>query len=190
MRDIRASAEVVALIGTESLRELEKDAFRSYECAECGSSGLTTDATSVVVHRYRGTAMVRLTRYPTRNSRSAACIRCSTRRLRPAHWPAVSSPVRTANSPAQVRARHRRSWPVRSAASGAPRSQDERQWPHGFLPSPASSAGTTQEPLRRPRQVAAAALSGRRPRGGPWPGSGRTAAGSAAPRGCRPPGAG
>ena len=60
MRDIRASAEVVALIGTESLRELEKDAFRSYECAECGSSGLTTDATSVVVHRYRGTAMVRL----------------------------------------------------------------------------------------------------------------------------------
>ena len=59
MRDIRASAEVVALIGTESLRELEKDAFRSYECAECGS-GLTTDATSVVVHRYRGTAMVRL----------------------------------------------------------------------------------------------------------------------------------
>ena len=48
MRDIRASAEVIALIGTESLRELEKDAFRSYDCAECGSFGLTTDATSVV----------------------------------------------------------------------------------------------------------------------------------------------
>src|SRR5690348_14281353 len=60
MRDIRASAEVIALIGTESLRELEKDAFRSYECVECGSSGLTTDATSVVVHRYRDTALVRL----------------------------------------------------------------------------------------------------------------------------------
>jgi hypothetical protein len=60
MRDIRASAEVIALIGTESLRELEKDAFRSYECAECGSSGLTTDATSVVVHRYRDTALVKL----------------------------------------------------------------------------------------------------------------------------------
>ena len=60
MRDIRVSAEVVALIGTESLRELEKDAFSSYECAECGSEGLTTDATSVVVHRYRSTAMVLL----------------------------------------------------------------------------------------------------------------------------------
>ena len=60
MRDIRVSAEVVALIGTESLRELEKDAFSSYECAECGLEGLTTDATSVVVHRYRSTAMVQL----------------------------------------------------------------------------------------------------------------------------------
>src|SRR5437762_2719080 len=44
----------------KGLRELEKDAFRSYDCAECGSFGLTTDATSVVVHRYRDTAMVRL----------------------------------------------------------------------------------------------------------------------------------
>jgi len=60
MPDIRASAEVVALIGIESLRELEKDAFRSYECSECGSPGLTTDPASVVVHRYRGIAMVRL----------------------------------------------------------------------------------------------------------------------------------
>ena len=278
MRDVRASAEVVALIGTESLRELEKDAFSSYECTECGSSGLTTDATSVVVHRYRGTAMVKLaharctqskivefdadpppgigpegdgadmrvmtlvlsypeeprvrpllllehrveaarltpggerisvtmaavlsrglalmsadgempglaagwqllrpdrtsalllvpggevayqavainptsgpawstrsghasswsarsacTRYPTRNSRSAVCTRCSMRRLRPAHLPAVSSPARRPNSPAQVRTRHRRSWPARSATSGAPRSR-ERRWPHGFLP--------------------------------------------------------
>jgi hypothetical protein len=60
MRDIRASAEVVALIGTESLRELEKDAFRSYDCSECGSPGLTSDPASVVVHRYRRTAMVKL----------------------------------------------------------------------------------------------------------------------------------
>jgi hypothetical protein len=60
MRDIRVSAEVIALIGTESLRELEKDAYNSYECAECGSEGLTTEATSVVVHRYQSTAMVLL----------------------------------------------------------------------------------------------------------------------------------
>ena len=60
VRDIRASAEVLALIGTESLRELEKGAFGSYECAECGWHGLTTDATSVVVHRYRDIAVVKL----------------------------------------------------------------------------------------------------------------------------------
>jgi hypothetical protein len=60
MRDIRASAEVEALIGTESLRELEKDAFSSYDCSECGMPGTTTDPTSVVVHRYRSTAIVRL----------------------------------------------------------------------------------------------------------------------------------
>jgi len=60
MPDIRASAEVRALIGTESLGELEKYAFRSYECSECGKPGTTTDPTSVIVHRYRRTAIVRL----------------------------------------------------------------------------------------------------------------------------------
>lgn len=106
------------------------------------------------------------TRHPTRNSRSA-CTRCSMTRPGPARWPAVLSPVRAPNSSAQLRARRRQSWPAGSAGSGA-----------------------RQEPLRRSPPAAAAAPPGRRPRGGPWPGSGQTAAGSAAPRGCRPPGAG
>jgi hypothetical protein len=60
MHDIRASVEVQALVGFEILRELERDAFRSYECPVCRSSGLTTEPTSVVVHRFRRTVMARL----------------------------------------------------------------------------------------------------------------------------------
>jgi hypothetical protein len=60
MPDIRASAEVRALIGTESLRDLERDAFRSYDCAECGKPGTTAEPTSVLVLRYPAKAIVTL----------------------------------------------------------------------------------------------------------------------------------
>lgn len=60
MPDIRASDEVRALIGTESLRELERDAFRSYECSECSKPGTTAEPTSVLVLRYRAKAIVTL----------------------------------------------------------------------------------------------------------------------------------
>jgi hypothetical protein len=53
MRDIRASVEVRALIGAEKLRELHGDAFAQYECCHCGSSGRTTEPTSIVVLGYR-----------------------------------------------------------------------------------------------------------------------------------------
>jgi hypothetical protein len=60
MPDIRASAEVKALIGAENLAELGKGAFASYRCPECGLAGRTTEATSVVARRYRKTVVVEL----------------------------------------------------------------------------------------------------------------------------------
>ena len=53
MRDIRASAEVRAFIGAEKLRELQGDTFLRYDCWQCGSSGWTTEPTSIVVLGYR-----------------------------------------------------------------------------------------------------------------------------------------
>jgi hypothetical protein len=53
MRDIRASVEVRAFIGAEKLHELHGDAFAQYECWQCGSSGRTTEPTSIVVLGYR-----------------------------------------------------------------------------------------------------------------------------------------
>jgi len=53
MRDIRASVEVRALIGAEKLHELHGDNFLRYECWQCGSSGWTTEPTSIVVLGYR-----------------------------------------------------------------------------------------------------------------------------------------
>jgi hypothetical protein len=53
MRAISASVEVRAFIGAEKLRELYGDTFLQYECWQCGSSGRTTEPTSIVVLGYR-----------------------------------------------------------------------------------------------------------------------------------------
>jgi hypothetical protein len=53
MRDIRASAEVRALVGADKLRELDGDGFVRYECRWCGLPGRTTEATSVIIVGYR-----------------------------------------------------------------------------------------------------------------------------------------
>lgn len=60
MPDIRASAEVRALIGAENLAELEKDAYASFRCPECGLPGTTVEPTSVVARRFRKTVTVDL----------------------------------------------------------------------------------------------------------------------------------
>ena len=60
MRDIRASAEVRALIGADKLRELHGDALARYECWRCGRTGRTTGATSVIVLGYRVSRVVKL----------------------------------------------------------------------------------------------------------------------------------
>lgn len=54
MTDIRASAEVQQLIGTEALQKLSTGPYSIYRCVECGQVGRTTDPTSVVVYLYRG----------------------------------------------------------------------------------------------------------------------------------------
>jgi hypothetical protein len=56
MRDIRASVEVRALIGADSLRELRGKAFAHYECWQCGRQGRTAEPTSVIVLAYRFSA--------------------------------------------------------------------------------------------------------------------------------------
>lgn len=60
MPDIRASAEVRALIGVENLAELEQDAFASFRCPECGLLGTTAEPTSVVARRFRKSVVVDL----------------------------------------------------------------------------------------------------------------------------------
>jgi hypothetical protein len=40
MRDIRASVEVKELVGLETLRELEGDAFEHYDCWRCGGQAV------------------------------------------------------------------------------------------------------------------------------------------------------
>ena len=60
MPDIQASAEVRALIGAENLAELEKDAYASFRCPECGLLGTTVEPTSVVARRFRKTVVVGL----------------------------------------------------------------------------------------------------------------------------------
>src|SRR5262249_60378557 len=59
VRDIRASAEVRALIGAEPLQRLHADAYQSYGCAACGRPGTTTEPTTVTAER--GPAAVRVT---------------------------------------------------------------------------------------------------------------------------------
>jgi hypothetical protein len=59
MRDIRASVEVKELVGLETLRELEGDAFEHYDCWRCGGPGRTTDPTTVVVLSYQSTRIVK-----------------------------------------------------------------------------------------------------------------------------------
>ena len=53
MRDIRASAEVRALIGAEKLRELQGDSLRAVRLLAVWQGGWTTEPTSVVVLGYR-----------------------------------------------------------------------------------------------------------------------------------------
>jgi hypothetical protein len=60
MRDIRASVEVRALIGADSLRELRGTAFAHYECWQCGRQGRTAEPTSVIVLAYRVFRVVEL----------------------------------------------------------------------------------------------------------------------------------
>jgi hypothetical protein len=60
MRDIRASVEVRALIGADSLRELHSKAFARYECWQCGREGRTTEPTSVIVLACRAFRVVKL----------------------------------------------------------------------------------------------------------------------------------
>ena|SRR5215831_159608 len=91
MRDIRASAEVLALIGAEKLRELHGDAFIRYRCWQCGRGGRTTEPTSVVVLGYRVFRAVRLAH--------AACANSQIIRVNAAGW-AVDGNGHTATPPA------------------------------------------------------------------------------------------
>jgi hypothetical protein len=59
MWDIRASAEVTELVGLETLREIEGDAFERYDCWRCGGPGRTTDPTTVVVLGYQSMPIVK-----------------------------------------------------------------------------------------------------------------------------------
>ena len=49
-----------ALIGAENLAELEKGAYASFRCPECGLLGTTIEPTSVVARRFRKTVVVDL----------------------------------------------------------------------------------------------------------------------------------
>ena len=60
MRDIAASVEVRALIGTDKLRELHGHAFARRECWQCRRTGRTTEPTSVMVAGYRVFRVVKL----------------------------------------------------------------------------------------------------------------------------------
>jgi hypothetical protein len=60
VRDIAASVEVRALLGAGKLRELHGDAFERYECWRCGSTGRTTEPTSVIVLGHRVFRVVKL----------------------------------------------------------------------------------------------------------------------------------
>lgn len=54
MRDIRVGADVEALIGSEIILRLHRDAFTRYGCCACGGLGSTDEEpTTVVVMRYR-----------------------------------------------------------------------------------------------------------------------------------------
>src|SRR5262249_44044373 len=59
IRDIRAGADVRALIGAETLQRLHAGACRSYGCATCGRPGATTEPATVTAER--GPAAVRVT---------------------------------------------------------------------------------------------------------------------------------
>ena len=59
MRDIRATAEVRALIGADTLQRLHADAHQSYDRAAHGRPGTTTEPTTVTAER--GPAAVRVT---------------------------------------------------------------------------------------------------------------------------------
>jgi hypothetical protein len=59
-RDIRASADVRALVGAELLRRLHDDPFGRFDCCLCGRGGDTARPTTVLVERYRSAHVVML----------------------------------------------------------------------------------------------------------------------------------
>lgn len=53
MRQILASPQVEALIGTETIQQLYEEPYAMYTCRQCGRPGTTSEATSVIVEKYR-----------------------------------------------------------------------------------------------------------------------------------------
>lgn len=58
MRQILASPQVEALIGAETIQRLYEDPYAMYTCMQCGRPGTTSDATTVIVEKYRYACMV------------------------------------------------------------------------------------------------------------------------------------
>ncbi len=61
MADVRASAEVEALIGAEALGRLSSPAFASFNCSQCGRPGITAQPSAVVVYLDPGQFQARVT---------------------------------------------------------------------------------------------------------------------------------
>jgi hypothetical protein len=58
VRQILASPQVEALIGTETIQQLYEDPYAMYTCMQCGRPGTTSDATTVIAEKYRYACMV------------------------------------------------------------------------------------------------------------------------------------
>ena len=106
MRDIRASVEVRAFIGAETLRELHEDTFARYECWQCGRTGLMTEPTSVIVLGYRVFRAVRLTHAGCADSQIIEIDAAGMRAVasEPARRNTASTPEEPAGSSAAARA--------------------------------------------------------------------------------------
>jgi hypothetical protein len=58
MRQILASPQVEALVGTETIQQLYEDPYAMYTCRQCGRPGTTSEATTVTVEKYRRACVV------------------------------------------------------------------------------------------------------------------------------------
>ena len=58
MRQILASPQVEALVGTETIQQLYEDPYAMYTCRQCGRPGTTSEATTVIVEKYRYACVV------------------------------------------------------------------------------------------------------------------------------------